>query len=315
VSSWQAEEFTLFAEVVHRVGGRDEFAALTGAWLARTRKQLFPDLDRALSEDPVLYRRGLTDPAQPLGAPYAVWAGMRIQRSPRSGGGGLTLYSVSAWQRMLDGLAESYPFQVTVTICPLNGEGRQSRMGRAVTIVAAREHEHPEWARFQVSVPADLEAWPGSAAIQQGWASFVKEWAERAETCFGQVTDDANSMATALERATGRYSWDTVPRCEQALRGYSWVTVCPRPLAAQLGGAAGLAATGAFSDVSQVAGGSVFLRATPTLTEYGEIAGRRVLEALAPVLLPGRVAKPVDRPSWGRLVVDVDAADYRRGGG
>jgi hypothetical protein len=44
-------------------------------------------------------------------------------------------------------------------------------------------------------------------------------------------------------------------------------------------------------------------------------ARSRVLEALAPVLLPGRVARPTDRPSWGRLVVDVDAANYRRSGG
>ena len=57
--------------------------------------------------------------------------------------------------------------------------------------------------------------------------------------------------------------------------------------------------------------GSAWLQATSTLEEYQGRAVRRVFEALAPVLLPGKVEQPVGRPPWEQLVMDVDAADYR----
>jgi hypothetical protein len=58
-----------------------------------------------------------------------------------------------------------------------------------------------------------------------------------------------------------------------------------------------------------MAGQSVFLQATRTFEEYDDAAMRRVFEALAPVLLQGRVSPPTG--GWtGRLVTGVDAADY-----
>jgi hypothetical protein len=176
-----------------------------------------------------------------------------------------------------------------------------------------RDRDAPEWVRFEASVPEDIVAWRGSADVQRRWVSFVRDWAARVETCYGHITDDADSLGTALEHATGRYSWDTVPRCRQALRGYSWVTVCPAGLAARLGGAAGLAGAGAFCEVTEVAGGSVFLQATPTLEEYDQAAMRRVFEVLAPVLLTGRVSVPEGGGWIGRVVTGVDAADYQEG--
>jgi hypothetical protein len=53
------------------------------------------------------------------------------------------------------------------------------------------------------------------------------------------------------------------------------------------------------------------VRATPTLAEYQGTALRRVFQALAPVLLTRRP----DPMSWatahGRVVPDVDAADFQ----
>jgi hypothetical protein len=88
--------------------------------------------------------------------------------------------------------------------------------------------------------------------------------------------------------------------------------VCPGELAERLGGAGAIAATGAFTEVTEVAEGSVFLRATPTLDEYGDAPMRDVFEVLAPVLLPGRVEAPLPGEWIGRVVTGVDAADYQK---
>ncbi|MGC1282944.1 MAG: hypothetical protein WA895_08420, partial [Streptosporangiaceae bacterium] len=77
---------------------------------------------------------------------------------------------------------------------------------------------------------------------------------------------------------------------------------------ARLGGAAALAASGAFAEVAELPGGQVFLRATPFIEDYQGDAVRRVFETLAPVLLAGRSRRP---SRGGRLVEDADAADYR----
>jgi hypothetical protein len=68
---------------------------------------------------------------------------------------------------------------------------------------------------------------------------------------------------------------------------------------------------GAFHEVRVLPNGSAWLQATSTLEGYRGRAVRRVFEALAPVLLPGKVEQPVGGPPWEQLVMGVDAADYR----
>jgi hypothetical protein len=65
---------------------------------------------------------------------------------------------------------------------------------------------------------------------------------------------------------------------------YGWITIIPPELAARLGGAAALTATGAFHEVSELAGGAVWLRATRTAGEFGQSQSAAVAAALAPVL-------------------------------
>jgi hypothetical protein len=89
------------------------------------------------------------------------------------------------------------------------------------------------------------------------------------------------------------------------------VTVCAAELAARLGGAAALARSGAFDEVTELPGGQVFLRATPVIQDYqGEIL-LRVFQTLAPVLLTGRPHPMSPATDSGRLVRDADAADYQ----
>ena len=115
----------------------------------------------------------------------------------------------------------------------------------------------------------------------------MNTWSERTEACFGSITDDDTGGVTALEEVLGRGAFDTIPRCNSELRGYSWITLCAEQLVERLGGVESLSRSGAFHSVARLAHGAVFLQATPTLADYDDAAIRRVFEALAPVLLTG----------------------------
>lgn len=298
-------------ELVSELNARDEFAELAVEWISRARDLLFPGFDENLSAGLLPFTP--PDPAAGywvLGRPTALKANAYIQQRPHDSLGRGAAYSGRSWGKLVNGLAKAYPFRVSLVMSAVDDTGKNAGSGSSLLIGVRRDPDSPGWTRFEASLPPDIVDLSGSPR-QQELVSFAREWAAKVETCYGHITDDADSLATALERATARYSWETVPRCREALRGYSWVTVCAASLAAKLGGCAGLERTGVFCTVAEVAGGSVFLQATPTFEEYDDTAMRRVFEVLAPVLLPGRVSAPAGGSWAGRLVTDVDAADYQ----
>jgi hypothetical protein len=79
-------------------------------------------------------------------------------------------------------------------------------------------------------------------------------------------------------------------------------------VAARLGGAEALRASGAFHEVSVLPNGSQWLRAAPTINEFTGDKVRRVFKVLASEL-PDGVAKFRFSERF-RIVPDVDAADY-----
>ncbi|MFC8242444.1 hypothetical protein [Streptomyces chartreusis] len=113
---------------------------------------------------------------------------------------------------------------------------------------------------------------------------------------------DKPDLEAALRRSHRKY----LSESRTYLRGYSWITGVPGELAARLGGASRLAATGAFHDVRELRGGGLLLQATETLAGYDDRAMREVFRALAPVLPPGI---PEDDPARENLrIVFEDAS-------
>jgi hypothetical protein len=304
----------LHLEVVSQIPGNREFAELTLEWIAGARDLVFPGFDSALNDGLVPF-----DPPDPPGGrwmlrePVALSARIYIQQQPDPRLGRRSKYTPRSWQRLATGLADAYPYGVSVLVSAVDELGENAGHGTSVAFTVRRQPAAPDVVRFEASVGPEFAPWRGRAGVQLDRASFIRDWTARVGVCYGHVTDDANSWGTALEQATRQYSGETVPRCRDALRGYSWVTVCPQQLAGRLGGASAIAASGAFTEVTEVAEGSVFLRATPTLDEYGDAAQRQVFEVLAPVLLPGRVEAPLPGEWIGRIVTGVDAADYQKG--
>lgn len=307
----------LQAALTTEAGSAVKFARIAIEWLTEARDELFGELSRGLqSEQPVPEKESPFVPmlAPVLGPPGATWATLLMQRTPFPGSFTSPGYSARTWQRLLSGLATTYPYHINLFMAPLDDTGRLGAEDTTVittTMAVHRSHRSPRWVRFEAKA-GSAAGWSGSAAVQQAWADFVKSWATRLDACYGHLTDDADIHATALERAVqgGDYDPPLVPRCRELLRGYSWVTICAPELVARLGGVSALAASGAFAEVTELPAGQVFLAATPTLEEYQGEAVRRVFQALAPVLLPGR-PNPDLLAGWrARLVMDADAADY-----
>jgi hypothetical protein len=295
----------LQAAVVTRVPSRERFAELSRAWLTEVREELLPEFDRALRT--------------PEGTPGRATSSLLVVRDATSSGA-RARYSDRAWERVLDSLSTDYPFRISLSASMLDDHGESySRPRSDMAIDVTRFQRRPEWVTLRIYAfmgagPFGHADWttPYPADRQRQWAEFVKVRAAQCEACYAHVTDDALASGdTALEVALGISPADTVPRCHEVLRGYSWVTVCAAELAARLGGPAVLAAAGAFDEVTQLPAGQVFLRATPTIQEYEGERVRRVFQTLAPVLLPGRPRATADPILGRRLVQDADAADFR----
>jgi hypothetical protein len=99
-----------------------------------------------------------------------------------------------------------------------------------------------------------------------------------------------------------------LPESRRYLRGYAWLTVCPREIAERLGGADALRATGAFTEVAALRNGGVWLLAAPTLAEYDMPAAARIWDVLAPALRPGTPVVCEDHGPADRLVIEDAAA-------
>jgi hypothetical protein len=304
----------LRAEVVASVPERERYGTLAAAWFRRARAAVSPELDRGLAAGPSLAAGELSGP---MGPPGGAAGALTTQKRPMPVGGRSVLYSDRAWESMLDGLTTTYPFHASLSVVGLDERGRNRNPHNGMEIGVNRLYQHQEWVVFELSRGLGSSGAPEfrgplPVADQRALAEFVKGWANEVGACYAHVTDDPSLFGgTALEDATRHEPQDTIPRCHEVLRGYSWVTVCAAGIAERLGGVAALTTSGAFDEVTALDGGQVFLRATPSLQEYEGEKLRRVFETLAPVLLPGRPDPRVTNSAKGRLVNDADAADFR----
>ncbi|SNY28584.1 hypothetical protein [Paractinoplanes atraurantiacus] len=154
-------------------------------------------------------------------------------------------------------------------------------------------------------------------AAQEQWAGAFAAFADRVNPGYGQIGYHQWRGGTAVEQAVDRWAPDrarrgpehTIGRCRETLRGYDWVTVVPAELVGRLGGAGGLAASGAFAEVRPLARGGVLLRTTAGFRDHTAITAEPAFRALAPVLPPGR-PHLIDRgPTFPPLaIVDEDPA-------
>lgn len=154
---------------------------------------------------------------------------------------------------------------------------------------------------LQTVLPGPGGGWAGSAELQSRWAEVVRRQAERLGACAGMITSRGGGPPPDETVTYPDWTPEMVLQPpeyvqEVAMLGagrdvlyrYAWVTVIPAEIAARLGGAAGLTASGGFFEVSELAGGPVWLRATRTLEEFDDSRSAAVTAALAPVLVAAK---------------------------
>nr|MDT0662239.1 hypothetical protein [Micromonospora sp. DSM 115978] len=139
---------------------------------------------------------------------------------------------------------------------------------------------------------------------------LIKLTGDVADPTYGEIVVNAGVLApaTMLDGALDRGIVESARASRQVLRGYEWVTVCPRELVGRLGGIVALGESGAFSEVVPLRHGGALLRATDDPGAYQDGRVRAVHQVLSPVLPAG---EPADVPGQdlSRLVfADARAA-------
>ena len=194
---------------------------------------------------------------------------------------------------------QAVPDIVRLWFGELDANGHQS--GNVLSL-EVRTDTPKGWLRLHASLrDRDLLDVDTRAQTQQAWVEVLAEFGDHVDPGFGQISYNyGGDGSTVLEYSffkepiRRRRPDYTILECRQWLRGYSWVTVVPKTLVAQLGGHSYLADSGAFFQVRPLRGGGTLLRATENFADFNESVAIRVFEALRRVLPPG---VPLRRPA------------------
>jgi hypothetical protein len=312
------------------VPAAEDFAAAAGEWLAEIPARLAPAEWRAVLREEKPPFRGQPQAVWPdyeyYQEPFMVWA--RIVVAPAKWRG-MKVWVRRATERnmtWLDGALAARPVSAMLSMLCVDANGNELPGGGFAAIAEAGFGGAPagsDLAEAEIPVArlscGDNLGWraeppPGGIdALAKEISALAREWAERDRVTALFVGRDVNRGGTALIRSLRSKPWEDVAQSDY-LAGYAWITLCRAELSAALGGAARLAASGAFWQVEELANGSVLLQVTEKAADYGPDEARAAFEALAPVLPPGlpeRNANWPDGEPW--LVTPQDAEEWRAG--
>jgi hypothetical protein len=293
---------------------RGPLAAAAELWFDTLTQALTPAERAELTGLPAATRLNpLSD--GPQGKPGEVYGLIEVDRSV--GGGYPTTQrrhlsdEGRAWLRAE--LAD-LPKKVTVSIGRIDEQGC---LGHQMLYASAWPlRDTPGWLVLDARVPdyefndPDPDPDPDSGlAAQRRWLGAVRQAADRLNPSFGQIEYWRDKGRTALERWSTGSARDAqlgIPLTRERLRGYSWLTIAAQEVADKLGGAATLAATGAFAEVEPLAEGGLWLLATEDFADYGMKAAEAVFHAVARALPPGM---PRARNNYGDPPTFVVVAD------
>lgn len=288
---------------------------LARAWFTDLPAAVVPEywdaLARAVPLDTGLMRVEMPPPWEtqtPSGRPFAtVTVAPRPWRNPRA-----SVYAPKRLDQVIDRIGDpgQRPVHVSLSLGVLDTDGVPVAGGNLVLGLDTSE-EDPALATFSLYRDASRPVTTFPDAVFDLGVDFLRGLCRAEDADFAGAGDPAYAgHHTALDAALRRDRDDSLREARRHLRGYSWITVVPRELAARLGGADALTATGAFAEVEALPPGGVWLRATDRAETYDAAAVRRVFSALAPVLPPGR-PEPDERggPAWH--LVPEDATSHR----
>ncbi|MFI9106685.1 hypothetical protein ACIGXA_39945 [Streptomyces fildesensis] len=301
---------TMFVEINVEWPEPAAYEALARAWLDGGFTTLAGRHRQALEEGPKLppeaMRRNM-----PCGPPHAAWGFVAIDRPDgrRHSGRVISARSMSWFLRQL----ADPPRTATIGLSVLDERGYPGEKPLRIAVnrpEASRWPEAIDWAVLSCQIPEKDLLDPVRQEVVLGFLSGI---CDALDPSFANITYHDGLGKTGLERTLGppwKFPYQTIPASRQVLRGYDWWTICPKELAASLGGANALRATGAFYEVRCLPSGAVWLQATEHYRDYGLDAYTAVFRALAPVLPPGvpQLFDPTDGVPVDRIVYRDAAA-------
>lgn len=296
--------------------GDSDLERLARAWFtdmpAAAVPEYWDDLARALPLSADLMRREMPPPWETQtssGRPFAsVAVAPRPWRSPRA-----SVYDPRRFESVLKRVGDPgrRPIHIALWLGMLDTDDVPIAGGDLIAGLDTSEDD-PALATFSLYRE---ESRPGVSlfpdAVLDRCVTYLKELCRAEDLDFAGAGDAAyGGHRTFLDTGLRRDPDDSVRDARRHLRGYAWVTVVPPELAARLGGADALAATGTFHEVEALPNGGVWLRATERIDAYDAAAVHRVFHALAPVLPPGR-PELTDPNPYAWQLVEEDAAAHR----
>lgn len=131
----------------------------------------------------------------------------------------------------------------------------------------------------------------GAAELRDRLAQVARAWSRRPGVAGVLAGEDTVVDMELPFSGPPQLRWEEA-MLERDLVGYSWITLCPAPAVARLGGVTSLRESGSFCRVDEVPGGGVLLQATERAEQYDQAAAEKVLWVLAPALpnAPGQGA-------------------------
>ncbi|MFF4502278.1 hypothetical protein [Streptomyces sp. NPDC001401] len=288
--------FVVRGEIDVEFRSEAEYSSSMREWFEGALRDLFPDELAAILGGPPLDPKGMR--GGPLGPPESWWGfcGVteRVGRNLRDSARVISEKNLDWFYRKVS----SGPFSAEVGISRLGADG-QPRL-RLARLTVERLEKAESWVRLGCNIPEDSLREP---VFQRAFLRFMKTQANTLDPSFGHITHLYTLGKTPLETVLGP-PWllpkQTVSESRQYLRGYSWVTVCPKELSTAVGGKQALLDSGAFHEVDELAGGSIWLQAGPDFAAYNDDQARAVWAAVSPALRPGTPQRfeplPTDPP-------------------
>lgn len=265
--------------------GAERLPGLVAAWLDGGSRALAGPYRTRIDEGPELPREAFRS-AIPCGPPHAAWGLLSLHRSQRPRKS--VRIPTSAAVRSLLAKADDAMQTARIALYTLDGRGYPND-GSWIDMWVVRNELAPQTLVFMFAVWEDALDDPQFA---EACAEFVRGFAAQVDPLYGETNYDTAmpEARTVIEAMVGP-PWvsyrETVPTARQRLRGYGWLTVVPRELAAAVGGADGLRACGVFAEVTELPSGAVWLRATHRYADYDVRKAEDIVRALASILPPG----------------------------
>ncbi|WP_019631422.1 hypothetical protein [Actinomadura atramentaria] len=293
--------------------GETERARVYRRWLQDGLDHLAGDLLDRLRAGPPLVKSGKyrVDGEPADGPPGSAWGALTMTDFTASGKRreSRRVWSPKNQDWFFDQLSDTTS-RAQVYLTELNERGLPAL--RKVNFIAERPMYAPDWLVLTMTSNFGRPTDPSLLQeVANEMCSILGAWGDSVDTFrFGCVCTDIGSVLgqTPLEDALHINRDKNLSGDRTQLRGYSWVTLCPKEVVDRLGGAGRMTASGAFFSVEGLANGAVLARATENIDEYRGDAVGRVFRALAPALPAGL---PSPSRTRGYLLAHEDADEYR----